>query len=102
MDEFRDTLGDAPIFWSLDADWEYWKIPIDDAEKGKATLKSHYETYKFSHMPNGLTNSPGTFQWTLDVKINPYYWKTFLVILEDIMVFSKELRTPLEDVDKVL
>lgn len=53
-------------------------------------------------MPFGLTNAPATFQRTLDVLLAGYKWKTCLVYLDDVIVFSKDMNNHFEHVQEVL
>ena len=53
-------------------------------------------------MPFGLTNTPATFQRTLDIVLSQFKWKTCLVYLDDVIVFSKNIEDPLVHVGTVL
>lgn len=50
----------------------------------------------------GLCNSPATFQRTVDILLSHYKWRSCLVCLGDILVFSDYLEDHLRHVDKVL
>ena len=102
MDDCIDSLGEATIFSTLDANWGYWQIPVAAADRDKATFTSHAGTYRFKRMPFGLMNAPATFQRTLDILLNRYAWRTCLVYLDDIIIFSKDFDTHIKDVDKIL
>lgn len=41
MDECIDSLGDAAIFTSLDANSGYWPIEMDETDKDKTNFTSH-------------------------------------------------------------
>ena len=102
MDECIDSLGEAKVFSTLDANWGYWQIPVSEADQDKTTFVSHAGTYRFKRMPFGLMNAPATFQRTLDVLLSGHNWKTCLVYLDDIIIFSKSLDTHLDDVRQIL
>ncbi len=42
-------------------------------------------------MPFALTNAPATFQRTLDIFLSTYKWKTCLVYLDDVIIFSDDI-----------
>ena len=53
-------------------------------------------------MPFGLTNAPATFQRALDVILNRFKWKTCLVYIDDIIIFSKTVDEHIDHVDEIL
>jgi Reverse transcriptase (RNA-dependent DNA polymerase) len=89
MDECIDSLGDARIFSTLDFNSGYWQIPVDPADRSKTTFTSHEGLYWFLIMPFGLRNAPATFQRFVDISLAGMTWKTCLLYLDDIIVFSK-------------
>lgn len=60
------------------------------AKKGshKTTLTIHVGTYGLIRMSFGLMNAPITFRLGLDTILNKYTWKSCLVYMDDIIVFS--------------
>ena len=102
MDDCIDSLGDATVFSTLDANWGYWQVNIAPRDWDKTTFTSHVGTYRFKRMPFGLTNAPATFQRTLDIILNRYTWRTCLVYLDDIIIFSKDKEQHLLDIDAIL
>jgi hypothetical protein len=53
-------------------------------------------------MPFGLRNAPATFQRFVDITLAGLTWKSCLVYLDDIIVFSKTKEEHLEHLDAVL
>ena len=88
MDECIDSLGNARIFSTLDCNCGYWQIPLAAGDTDKTTFTCHEGTYRFLRMPFGLRNAPATFQRTVDIVLSGLKWKTCLVYLDDIIVFS--------------
>ena len=93
MDECIDSLGDATIFTTLDANWGYWQIEVNPEDREKTAFVSHHGMYQWLRMPFGLRNAPAAVQRTMDVILASVKWKTALVYLDDIVVFSKSVRT---------
>ncbi|CAN8072599.1 unnamed protein product, partial [Agarophyton chilense] len=50
----------------------------------------------------GLTNAPATFQRAIHILLAPFKWRTCLVYLDDIIVFSNNLDDHLEHVRDVM
>ena len=56
--------------------------------------------FEFNVMPFGLTNAPATYQRFMDV-LAGLKWKSLLVYLDDICIFSKDFETHLQDLAEV-
>ena len=91
MDECIDSLGDARVFSTLDANSGYWQIEVDPNDRDKTAFTSHFGLYRFKRMPFGLKNAPGTFQRAADVILAKVRWQTALVYLDDVIVYSKNV-----------
>ena len=66
--------------------------------RAKTTFACHPGTYWFDGMPSGLMNARATFQRLLDILISGYRWKSCLIYLDDIIIFSKDYDSYLKDV----
>ena len=53
-------------------------------------------------MPFGLCHAPATFQRTVDMLLSGYRWRTCLVYLVDIIVFSNTAEEHVDHVREVL
>jgi hypothetical protein len=102
MDECIDSLGKAAIFTTLDCNSGYWQIPVDPSDRDKTTFTSHYGIYRFIRLPFGLRNAPGTFQRAVDIILSGVKWKTYLVYLDDVIVFSSSREAHMHHVDEAL
>lgn len=95
MDEFVYMLSEAKIFSTLDCNFGYWQIPIDEQDRDKTKFVSHQDLFRFAcmpfRMPFRLTNSAGTFQRAIDIILSPVRWKFATVYFDDIIVFSKTI-----------
>jgi Reverse transcriptase (RNA-dependent DNA polymerase) len=89
VDECIDSLGDAVVFTTLDCNSGYWKIPVHPEDRDRTTFTSHYCIYRFLRLSFGLRNAPATFQRAIDIILSGVKWKTCLVYLDDVIVFSK-------------
>ncbi len=91
MDECIDSLGDATVSTTLDCNSGYWQIPVHPDDRNKMTFRSHFGTYRFTRMVFGLRNAPATFQRAVDIILAGIKWKSCLVYLDDVIVFSRTL-----------
>ncbi len=53
-------------------------------------------------MPFGLCNAPATFQRTLDILLTGYRWRSCLVYLDDVIIFSSTFDEHLGHILQVL
>ena len=53
-------------------------------------------------MPFGLRNAPATFQRALDIILSGVRWQTCLIYLDDVIIFSKDIKSHLGHVDEIL
>ena len=102
MDECIDSLGDAVVFTTLDCNSGYWQIPVHPKDRDKTTFTSHYGIYRFLRLPFGLRNAPATFQRAIDIILSGVKWKTCLVYLDDVIVFSSSRQAHLAHVAEAL
>ena len=102
MDDCIDSLGEAVVFTTLDANCGYWQLPIREADQELTTFTCHRGTFKYVRMPFGLSNAPATFQRVLDIVLSRYRWQTCLVYLDDVIIFSKNRDEHIQHVREVL
>lgn len=50
----------------------------------------------------GLSNAPTTFQRTLDLLLSKYKWKTAIIYLSNVIVYSDTLEQHIAHVDEIL
>ena len=89
IEECLESLGDAFLFSTLDCSSGYWQISVAKADQDKTNFTCHEGCYRFKRMPSGFCNAPATFQRMLDILLAGLRWKSFLVYLDNIIVFSK-------------
>ena len=102
MDECIDSLGDAGIFSTLDANSGYWQVEIHPEDKDKSAFSSHFGLFRFTRMPFGLRNAPATFQRVMDVILSSVRWQFALVYLDDVIIFSRSVEEHFAHVRTVL
>lgn len=91
IDECLGALGEVASLFSLDVNFGYWQIEIEKSNSVKTAFTSHHGLYRFSVMPFGLQNAPGTIQRAMGVILTTIKWKFELVYLDFIFPCA---RTP--------
>lgn len=60
---------------TLDTNFGYWQVEIEENYRDKTTSTSHHGLYRFIRMTFGLKNRPGTFQGVIDDIMSTAQWK---------------------------
>jgi Reverse transcriptase (RNA-dependent DNA polymerase) len=66
IEQILEQLEGKELFTALDIHWGYNNIRIKEEDRWKAAFKTQYGLYQPNVMYFGLTNSPTTFQKTMD------------------------------------
>ena len=102
MDECIDSLGTAKIFSTLDCNAGYWQLPVSERDRAKTAFVCHAGLYQYIRMPFGLKNAPASFQRTLDIILSGYKWKSCLVYLDDVIIYSNTVEDHMRHVKAIL
>lgn len=86
------------MFSTLDCNAGYWQIPVAEEDKDKTTLLCHESAFRYVRLPFVLSNAPATLLRAFDMILAGLKWKTCLVDIDDIIVFSA---TPAEHVERL-
>lgn len=85
-----DELHGALYFSKLELLYEYHKIRVRTEDIEKTTFRTHDGYCDFSAMQFGLSNSPSTFQSTINNIFRHYLRCFMLVLFDDILVYSPD------------
>ena len=100
IDDSLALLGGNVYFSSLDLAAGYWQIPMADRDKYKTAFITEDGLFEFNVLPFGLNNAPATFQRLMDAVLAGIKWKSLLVYLDDIIVFSSSFDKHLRDLSE--
>ena len=79
----------------------YWQIPVAPEDIEKTAFITSVRLFEFTTMPFGLCNAPSSFQRAMDSVLAGLKWRTCIVYLDDILVFSTDFDSHLKDLETV-
>ncbi|KII64797.1 hypothetical protein RF11_03402 [Thelohanellus kitauei] len=88
----------ALAFTSLDLATGYFQIEVYENDFHKTAFTTPLGFYEFLVMPFGLKNTPSSFQQTMESLFSELLHKNLLIYLDDIVVFSEDLETHIEEI----
>ena len=103
IQELIDKLKDAKVFTKMDIRWGYNNIRIKEGDEWKAAFRTNRGLFEPTVMFFGLTNSPATFQAFMNHILKPLIDDGHVIVyMDDILVFTNDLKTHREIVHEVL
>ena len=103
IDKTLYSLQGSQWFSSLDLKSGYWQVKIDKESKPPTAFTvGLLGFYKCKRVAFRLTNTPVTFQMLMETCLGylNLYW--YIIYLDDIVIFSKDLASHLERLEAVL
>ena len=103
INELIDKVKDAKFITKLDVRWGYYNIRLREGDEWKAAFRTNLGLFEPTVMFFGLCNAPATFQAFMNSIFKELLHHDVIVIyLDDILIFSRDLRTHRELVRQVL
>ena len=105
VDDLLDQLRGARLFSAIDLMQGYYHIRIKPEDCEKTAFRTPQGLYELKVLPFGLANAPAVFQTLMNKTFSQQIWKSVLVYLDDILVYSKtpeDHLTHLREVFKIL
>ncbi|KAK7909592.1 hypothetical protein WMY93_014276 [Mugilogobius chulae] len=93
-------LGSA-WFSTMDLQHGYWQVELEDCDREKTAFTTGSGLYHFKVMPMGLTNAPATCQRLMEMVLRGLPWKTCLVYLDDVLIYSRTFDEHLAHLEEV-
>lgn len=100
-DKCIDSLSHATVFSPFDANSGYGQIKNKNSDKNKTASTLHHGLYCSIEMFFNLCNAPETIQQTLDILHYSVKWQFAFVYTDNIVIFRRTLKQPVEHVRKV-
>ena len=101
IDDILDKLNGTAYFSTLDLMSGYWQCELTPEAKHKTAFIFFGGLYEFKVMPFGLCNAPSTFQRLMENILRELNWKTCLIYLDDVIVFSRTFEDHLQHLAQV-
>ena len=102
IDESLDALAGSKLFSTLDLLSGYWQIPLDEDARDKSTFVTRNGLWRWRVMPFGLCSAPATFERLMERVLRGLHWKTLLLYLDDVIIFSSDVDSHIERLETVL
>ncbi|KAJ9394194.1 hypothetical protein DTO282F9_8888 [Paecilomyces variotii] len=102
MDDLFLRLRNAVIFTRLDLRSAYHLIRIAEGHEWKTAFRTRRGLFEWRVMPFGLCNAPATFQAFIDSVLRQHIDKYCVVYLDDILIFSSDVKLHTQHVRAVL
>lgn len=96
------NLGQSKFFTTLDLKSGFHQILLRHKDRQKTAFSVNNGKYEFCRLPFGLRNAPSIFQRAIDDILREYIGKCCYVYMDDIIIFSPNAKTHLEDIEKIV
>lgn len=98
-----DAIGEtkAQYFTNLDFRSAFWQVEMSPCSQHKAAFITQDGVYEWKRMPFGLMNSPISFQTLMSGVLREMNFRSVLVYIDDVLIFSKDFSTHLRDIAQV-
>ena len=103
LEDVWDAIGDnkATVYSVLDLSNGFHQLRMDPDSVHKTAFVTQNGQFQWRVLPYGLTNSPVTFMRTMHDVLRPYLFKSCIVYVDDIIVFSRDMKEHLRHLRQV-
>ena len=102
IDDSIDALSGSTYFSTLDLVSGYWQVKMSADAAEKAAFCTRGGLWQPSRLSFGLTSAPATFERLMEKVLSGLQWKSLLLYLDDVIVFSSDFDTHLQRLEVVL
>ena len=101
IEEIFDTLEGSCYFFTIDVSGGFYQLPMEEASQDYTAFSTPFGSFKWLHMPMGLTGSPNTFQSLTEKVLVGLTWKFTIPYLDDCIIFSRTIEEHLEPLSEL-
>ena len=102
IDRCPDTLAGSMWYSTFDLRSGFHQVAMDPRDINKTTFVCHRGTFRYPKMPFGLCNAPASLQRLMDIVLTGLNYEICLAYLDDIILYSGDLATHLERLERLL
>jgi hypothetical protein len=97
-----DCLANASVFSVMDLQSGYWELQRAPEDRHKTAFITKYGLFEYTKMPFGLCNASSTYQRCMELIFRGMQWKTLLIYLDAIILYSSNLDDHFDQINEVL
>jgi hypothetical protein len=86
----------------MDLQSGYWHLQTAPEDRHEIAFITKYGLFEYTEMPFGLCNAPSTCQRCMELIFRGTQWKTLLIYLDDIILYSSNLDDHFDKMNGVL
>ncbi|GJY40979.1 putative reverse transcriptase domain-containing protein [Tanacetum coccineum] len=102
IDDLFDQLQGSSVYSKIDLRSGYHQLRVREEDIPKTAFRTRYGHYEFQVMPFGLTNAHAVFMDLMNRVCKPYLDKFVIVIIDDILIYSKNMQEHEEHLKLIL
>ena len=102
VDDLLQHLEGASVFSKLDATWMFWQLRLNPEDAHKTGMVTPLGHFHWKVVPFGLTNAPGHCMRVMSEILAPFLYKTCMVLLDDIIIYSKSVEEHMMHLEEIL
>ena len=98
-----DSIGDAKAQYFTHVDFKsaFWQVEMSPCSRHKAAFITQDGVFEWKRMPFGLMNAPISFQTLMSGVLRELSFKSVLVYIDDVLIFSPDFDSHLRDLSLV-
>ncbi|KAK3090518.1 hypothetical protein FSP39_012438 [Pinctada imbricata] len=100
ISDILEKVGNAKYLSRFDLTKGYWQVPLSEDTREKSAFVTPYGLYEFTVMPFGMKTSPATFIRLMNSVLQNA--DHVVAYFDDLVVYSDEWNTHLEDIERVV
>ena len=101
IEESLEAMSGARLFSSLDLAHSYLQVTMHPDSISKTAFRVPWGLYEFTRMPQGLMNSPGTFERIMELIFGDMNLSKLVLYLDDLLIFSRYMPEHIGRLEKV-
>jgi ''chromo'' (CHRromatin Organisation MOdifier) domain./Reverse transcriptase (RNA-dependent DNA polymerase)./Integrase core domain. len=101
-EEAYEALAKAKYMSVVDATCGYWQVPLTPESKKYTAFTTMSSRWQYTCLPMGITNAAPTFQKNMEAMLGGLVWKSVIVYIDDIIIYSNTFQEHKEHLREVL